>query len=101
MLSNVPAVYSSLIFSCDVLFLGNQHLQEAQDQGKKERALWPMTMEAGSPLGGLHRMRSTSILKGPLLKVASMIARNFSADLNDAFAMDSNLDSLVQSVQRK
>ncbi|KAL9067585.1 MAG: hypothetical protein Q9161_006774 [Pseudevernia consocians] len=30
-----------------------------------------------------------------------MIARNFSADLNDAFAMDSNLDGLVQSVQLK
>lgn len=31
-----------------------------------------------------------------------MIARNFSADLNDAFAMDNNLlDGLVQSVQLK
>ncbi|CAF9935781.1 MAG: hypothetical protein ALECFALPRED_006550 [Alectoria fallacina] len=32
---------------------------------------------------------------------ASMIARNFSADLNDAFSMDRNLDGLVQSVQLK
>ncbi|KAL9134874.1 MAG: hypothetical protein Q9175_003944 [Cornicularia normoerica] len=32
----------------------------------------------------------------PLLRAASMIARNFSTDLNDAFAMDSKLDGLVQ-----
>ena len=30
-----------------------------------------------------------------------MIGRNFSADLNNAFAMDSSLDGLVQSVQLK
>lgn len=38
-----------------------------------------------------------------MLKAASMIARNFSADLNDAFAKDkdSSLDGLVQSVKLK
>lgn len=37
----------------------------------------------------------------PSGRPTSMIARDFSADLNDAFAMDSNLDGLVQSVQLK
>ena len=36
-----------------------------------------------------------------LLKAGSMIAKDFSADLNDAFAMDSSLDGLVQSVQQR
>lgn len=42
-----------------------------------------------------------SIALGLLLRAARMIARDFSADLNDAFAMDSSLDGLVQSVQLK
>ncbi|CAF9936558.1 hypothetical protein IMSHALPRED_010798 [Imshaugia aleurites] len=37
----------------------------------------------------------------PSGRPTSMIARSFSADLNDAFAMDSSLDGLVQSVQLK
>ena len=38
---------------------------------------------------------------GYFAKNASMIAQNFSADLNNAFAMDSSLEGLVQSVQLK
>lgn len=37
----------------------------------------------------------------PSGRPTSMIARNFSADLNEAFATDSSLDGLVQSVQLK
>lgn len=37
----------------------------------------------------------------PSGRPTSMIGRNFSADLNNAFAMDSSLDGLVQSVQLK
>ncbi|KAI4226464.1 MAG: hypothetical protein LQ349_006872 [Xanthoria aureola] len=34
-------------------------------------------------------------------EIRSSISRTFSADLNDAFSMDKNLDGLVQSVERK
>ncbi|KAI4272817.1 MAG: hypothetical protein L6R38_006505 [Xanthoria sp. 2 TBL-2021] len=34
-------------------------------------------------------------------EIRSSISRTFSADLNDAFSVDKNLDGLVQSVERK
>ncbi|KAI4274912.1 MAG: hypothetical protein LQ337_003578 [Flavoplaca oasis] len=37
----------------------------------------------------------------PEARSPSSISRAFSADLNDAFSMDKNLDGLVQSVERK
>ena len=87
-------------------FLSLEHLKEAQLQNKQinnkqTTESWPTTMEIGSPVGGQHRMTARPNALPLLLRAASMIARDLSADLNAAIGMDKSLDSLVQSVQSK
>ena len=60
----------------------------------------PTTAAIGTPMASNNRKASRLLLEAELI-VARTVARNFSSSLNDAFALDSSLEGLAQSVEQK